>query len=172
VNIVPRDFNGRSIQETKALLDFLPNFISDRLGNLVQKIAIGNLEKHGIKTPQIAPAKQLRELGKTPVLDLGTVAEIKNGNIKVLPDVKHFTKNGIVFTNGEEHEFSAVILATGYRAKVEDFLKDTRDIFNEFQLPKQPVFEGGLYFVGFDAYSSGLLDSIKKNSEKVVNAIS
>lgn len=171
VNIVPRDFNGRSIQETKALLDFLPDFISDRLGNLAQKIAIGNLEKHGIKTPKIAPAKQLRELGKTPVLDLGTVAEIKNGNIKVLPDVKHFTKNGIVFKNNEQYDFSVVILATGYRAKVEIFLEDTTGIFNEFQLPKQPVFEGGLYFVGFDAYSSGLLDSIKKNSEKVVNTI-
>jgi len=172
VNIVPRDFNGRSIQETKELLDFLPTFISDALGNLVQGIAIGNLEKYGIKTPKIAPAKQLREYGKTPVLDLGTVAEIKNGNIKVLPDVKHFTKNGIIFKNGEEHKFSTVILATGYRAKVEDFLEDTRGIFNEFQLPKQPVFEDGLFFVGFDAYSSGLLDSIKRNSEKVVDAIS
>ena len=172
VNIVPRDFNGRSIQETKALLNFLPDFISDPLGNLVQKIAIGNLEKHGIKTPKMAPAKQLRELGKTPVLDLGTVAQIKNGNIKILPDIKHFTKNGIVFNNGVQQDFSAVILATGYRAKVEDFLEDTRGIFNEFQLPKQPVFDGGLYFVGFDAYSSGLLDSIKRNSEKVVNALS
>jgi cation diffusion facilitator CzcD-associated flavoprotein CzcO len=173
VNIVPRDFNGRSIQETKELLDFLPTFISDRLGKLVQKIAIGNLEKYGIKTPTIAPAKQLRELGKTPVLDLGTVTEIKNGNIKVLPDVQHFTESGITFKNGEQHEFSSIILATGYRAKVEDFLEeDTKDIFNEFQLPKQPVFEGGLYFVGFDAYSSGLLDSIKKNSEIVVNTIS
>ncbi len=171
VNIVPRDFNGRSIQETKALLSFLPNFISDPLGRLVQKIAIGNLEKYGIKTPNVAPAKQLREFGKTPVLDLGTVAEIKNGNIKVLPDVAKFTKNGIVFKNEEEQDFSAVILATGYRAKVEDFLEDTTGIFNEFQLPKQPIFEGGLYFVGFDAYSSGLLDSIKRNSEKVADAV-
>ena len=172
VNIVPRDFNGRSIQETKALLSFLPDFISDPLGRLVQKIVIGDLEQYGIKTPNIAPAKQLREFGKTPVLDLGTVAEIKNGNIKVLPDVANFTKKGVVFKNGEEHDFFAVILATGYRAKVEDFLEDTTGIFNEFQLPKQPVFDGGLYFVGFDAYSSGLLDSIKRNSEKVVNAIS
>ncbi|MGK0364104.1 MAG: cation diffusion facilitator CzcD-associated flavoprotein CzcO [Saprospiraceae bacterium] len=172
VNIVPRDFSGRSIQETKEMLDFLPNFLTDSLGNLVQKIAIGNLEKHGIKTPEISPAKQLRELGKTPVLDLGTVTEIKNGNIKVLPDIAHFTKNGLVFNNGEEHDFFAVILATGYRAKVENFLEDTRGVFNEFQLPKQPVFDGGLYFVGFDAYSSGLLDSIKKNSDEVVNAVS
>lgn len=171
INIVPRDFGGRSIQETKEIMDMFPTIITDWLGNQVQKIAIGNLEKYGIKTPKISPAKQLREFGKTPVLDLGTVSEIKKGNIKVLPDIAHFTEKGVAFEDGTIHEFDAVILATGYRNRIEDFLEDTTGIFNDFNLPKQPVFAGGLFFVGFDAFASGLLDSIKRNSGKVVAEI-
>lgn len=168
VNIVPRDFNGRSVQETAEIIKPLPAFIRDFLGQIVQKIAIGNLEKYGIRTPKISPAKQLREYGKTPVIDLGTVAEIKKGNIGVFPDVEQFTETGLLFTNGKSRDFDAVILATGYRAAVEDFLPQRPDIFNELGIPKQPVFPDGLYFLGYDAYSSGLLNSIKRNSETVV----
>lgn len=171
VNIVPRDFNGRSIQETAALLRPIPNFISDRLGRLVQNITIGNLEKYGIKRPAIRPAAQLREQGKTPVIDLGTVAEIKKGKIKVLPDIEHFKVNSLLFINGEEENFDTVILATGYRAAVEDFLENAENYFNHFHVPKQVVFEDNLFFVGFDAYANGLLNSIYRDSEIAVEKI-
>ena len=171
VNIVPRDFNGKSIQETVEMLRPLPVLIRDFLGKIVRKIAVGDLRKYGIRTPNIAPAKQLRVYGKTPVIDLGTVAEIKNGNIGVLPDVEQFTETGLLFTNKKSHNFDTVILATGYRAAIEDFLPHHPDVFNELGIPKQPVFPDGLHFLGYDAYSSGLLYSIARNSETVVNSI-
>lgn len=171
VNIVPRDFNGRSIQETAEMLRILPNFISDRLGRLVQKITIGNLEKYGIRTPALAPARQLRTLGKTPVIDLGTAAAIRAGHIRVFPGIRSFTEKSVTFTDGRRERFDAVILATGYRAAVEEFLEHTDGIFNQFGIPKQPVFPGGLYFLGFDAYASGLLYSIKRDSKIIADDI-
>ena len=169
VNIVLRDLNGRPTQTTAMLLQKLPTWLGDWIGTQVSKLTVGNLSAYGIDRPNIPPAKQLRLYGKTPVIDVGTISLIKEGKIKVYRGIDHFDGEEIVFTDGKRSAFDAVILATGYHNKIEDLLEDNSHIFNDLGVPAKLWYEEypGLYFCGFDAYSSGLLLSILRDSEKI-----
>ncbi|RDX65692.1 putative indole-3-pyruvate monooxygenase YUCCA1, partial [Mucuna pruriens] len=67
--------------------------------------------------------------------------------------VKEITRNGAKFMDGQEREFDAIILATGYKSNVPTWLKGC-DFFTEDGMPKTPFPHGwkgeqGLYTVGF-----------------------
>lgn len=175
VSIVPRDLNGRPVQLTSIQLAKIPFGIGDWLGNFIRGIYLGNLKKYGLEAPKLAPAQQLKITGKTPVVDIGTVAQIKAGKIKVMPEMDTFDASGVIFKNGERKALDAVILATGYRAKVSDFIVDTNGLLNQDQLPKQAIFDGdkkGLYFIGFDNYKlGGILGIIRTESEMIAKHI-
>lgn len=173
VNVLLRDPFGRPVQKTAIMLAKLPNWLGDGIGRLTTAITVGNLEKYGLGKPKMAPSEQLRVLGQTPVIDVGTLPLIKQGKIKVLPEVQAFTTKG-VRCNSEVYGFDAVILATGYRAAIEDFLEDTSGVFDErgvprgWKVPQQP----GLYFVGYDCYTpGGLLYVIRRDAMKVAAEI-
>lgn len=175
VTIVPRDVGGRPVQVTAKTLEKIPFGIGDWLGTVIRKLVIGNLTKYGLSMSSVHPAVQLRETGKTPIIDLGTVAMIKKGKIKILPDVEKFHATGITCTNGESHDFDAIILATGYRPQLGDFVKNIHSFLDKNQVPKSAVGTGdhkGLYFVGFDNYQlGGILGSIYTDSGLVVDSI-
>ncbi len=175
VNIVPRDINGRPTQLTARQLAKLPFGIGDWLGTQIRKRIVGDLSKYGLQTATMSPAKQLKETGKTPVIDLGTLEQIKNGKIKVLPDIATFTDNGVVCKDGKEYVFDVVILATGYKAKVEDFVEGVTRMLDKYGVPNSPIGKGefqGLYFVGFDNYKlGGILGTIYSDSKTVVEEI-
>lgn len=171
VNIVPRDVLGRPTQDTAMKLAKLPTWLGDAIGILVRKFTVGDLSQYGIETPNIPPAAQLREYGKTPVIDVGTLEQIKAGTIQILPDIERFESDGIVFKDGQKRSFGHVVLATGYRAAVEEFVENGTALLNELGHPGVVCGEGvfeGLYFLGFDAYSTGgLLLSIYRQSEEI-----
>lgn len=176
VNIVPLIFMGKPTQLTAKKLEKIPFGLGDWLGTRIRTMAMGNLKKYGLKTSKMPPAKQLRETGKTPVIDLGTVDQIKAGKIKVLPDIDHINLEGfLLFKNGQQHHFDTIILATGYRAQVEDILENTEGLLDQFHVPKGPIGSGkhkGLYFIGFDNYKlGGILGTINTDSEIVTKDI-
>lgn len=174
ISLVPRDLNGRPVQVTAKLLEKIP--FGDWIGSKIQKIYFGNVSKYGLKISKEYPAVLLRETGKTPLIDIGTIAAIKAGKIKVLGDIKNFTETGVQFENGEKINFDQVILATGFRHKLEDLLERGEELMDDFACPKHAIAEGfhkGLYFVGFDNYKTGgILGTIFNDSETVVKAIS
>ncbi len=176
ITIVPRDVNGRPVQLTAKKLAKIPFGIGDWLGTQIRKVIIGDLTKYGVPLSTKHPAVQLRETGKTPVIDLGTVKKIKEGKIKIIQKINAFYTDGVVLENGEQLEFDSIILATGYRAKVEDFIENVDGLLDKYQIPKQPIGEGsqkGLYFVGFDNYKlGGILGTINSDSETIVNHLS
>lgn len=173
ITIVPRDINGRPVQVTAKTLAKIPFGLGDWLGTQIRRVVIGDLSKYGVPLSKVHPAVQLRETGKTPVIDLGTVDHIKQERIKVLPDIASFYESGVVLKNGELHEFDSIILATGYRAQIEDFIEDTSDLMNQDNIPKTAISsKEGLYFVGFDNYKlGGILGTIFSDSERVAKHI-
>ncbi len=175
INIVPRDTFAGPTQLTALRLAKLPSWLGDWLGTQLRRIMVGDLTRYGIFTPEVPPAKQLRTTGKTPVIDIGTIAQIKAGKIKVLPGIDHFTKEGVVFVNGEKYAFDTVILATGYLAKLGDIIPNAPEILDEYGLPRDCIGKGkheGLYFLGFDNYvPGGILGVIYRDSEKIARQI-
>ena len=77
--------------------------------------------------------------------------------------------------NKKQIEYDVIILATGYRAKIEDILENGREVLDKYNVPKQPIGVGvfkGLYFVGFDNYKlGGILGTIFTDSKIIVDDI-
>jgi thioredoxin reductase len=173
VNIVPRDFHGRPTQKTAMMLRKLPFWLGDKVGVILRKIAVGDLRRWGIETPADPPTAQLRKYGKTPVIDLGTVDKIKKGEIKVIGDVKAFNPKGVQLESGEEVDFEDVILATGYKADVPEFIKIDLKFFDHRGAPFSAWVDEypGLYFIGFNTSFSGILNAIYEESQIVFERI-
>lgn len=170
VNIVLRDTLGNPIQRTSMMLGKLPVSIGDPIGRFLAKLTVGDLSKYGLHRRDMAPSKQLRTLGKTPVIDVGTVKQIKKGKIKVFPGIRSSEEKTLQFADGQEASFDAIVLATGYTASVTDVVDGIEPMLNEHGNPTGLWSDQfpGLYFLGFDPYSSGILLGIYRDSEKIV----
>ena len=175
VNIVPRDVFGRPAQLTAKMLDKLPFRTGKIISRFSTRLIIGDLTKYGLRHSTMDPVDQLRQTGQTPVIDLGTVAKIKDRSTKIVPDIDHFVINGVVLKNGDLLEVDEVILATGYRSGIDQLLENSEGLLDKYGLPKDCIGSGsfkGLYFLGFDNYKlGGILGSIYTDSEKVAEAI-
>jgi cation diffusion facilitator CzcD-associated flavoprotein CzcO len=175
VNIVPRDVLGRPTQLTARMLARLPLGLADRLGSLLRRMTVGDLTAYGIPTPEIAPLAQLREKGKTPVIDVGTVGRIKKGLIAVRPGIDHFEADKVVFSDGQKDRYETVIFATGYRPSLDEILNVGEDALDEKGIPRQVIGDGpsrGLFFVGFDNHRpGGVLGTVVEESAEVLDRI-
>ena len=178
VSIVKRDVFGRPAQPLAIFLNKFPNWIYDSMAKLSQKLNSDDLSAYGIATPPYPPSYQIRVLGKIPVIDQGTVAQIKAGTIAVRPGITQIHELGVTFTDGRHDAFDAILLATGYRTGLSDILGDnlSRKILNEKGYPRglwdtSPALKG-LYFLGFATPLSGILRGIRLDSEKIVKEIS
>ena len=175
LSLVPRDLNGRPVQLTAKKLAKLPFGLGDWLGGFIRKIYFGDLRKYGLESLKIPPVTYLRETGKSPMIDIGTIKAIKAGQIKVLKKIDCFYEKGVKFENGEKIEFDNIILATGYRAKIDDFLERAEEVLDKYHLPCPPIGTGyhqGVFFNGYDNYKlGGALGTIFTDSKTIVDFI-
>jgi cation diffusion facilitator CzcD-associated flavoprotein CzcO len=175
LNIVYRDVLGRPTQLTAIALARLPTGWGDRLSCVLRDLTVGDLSRWGIRTSPMSPLRQLREHGKTPVIDIGTLARIKRGEIKVHVGIDAFTEKGVRFADGSEGDFDAVIMATGYEARVAQLFPDTPLTVDANGMPTDVIGRGaleGVYFVGFDIRApGGLLRTIGVQAQSVADEI-
>jgi cation diffusion facilitator CzcD-associated flavoprotein CzcO len=175
LNIVPRDLNGRPVQLTAMVLRKIPFGLGDWIGARVQDIYFGNLRKHGLKRSSLPPAVQLRKTGKTPVIDIGTIRAIKEGQIKVVGDIRQFSPGGVFIADGDHIDVDAVILATGYHSCLPDLIEGIDEFLDPLGYPLGPIgwdHHKGLYFLGFDNYKlGGILGTIRTDSEVILKDI-
>lgn len=156
VHVLPREMLGKSTFGLSMwLLKWLPMRLVDRFLLITSRLLLGDTSRLGLDRPEIGPLELKNLSGKTPVLDVGTLAKIKSGDIKVCPGIKRLLKHHTVeFVNGQTEEYDAIILATGYKSNVPSWLKE-KEMFSEKDgLPKRPFPNGwkgecGLYAVGF-----------------------
>lgn len=177
VNIVKRDTFGRPAQPTAIKLSKFPKWFYDFAARLSQKLTVGDLSAYGLITPPYASSYQIRVLGKIPVIDLGTVAQIKAGTIAVRPGIVQVNHNSVTFTDGREDPFDTIVLATGYRTGLAEILSPdlNRKILNEKGYPRglwetNPDLHG-LYFLGFQTPLTGILRGIRLDSERLVQQL-
>ena len=175
LNIVHRDVLGRPTQLTSLALAKLPVALGDAVARLLRNLTVGDLHRFGIQTSPISPLRQLREFGKTPVIDVGTLARIKSGEINVHPGIERFTTGGVRFVDGTEESFDAVIFATGYEAQVQALFPETPVPLDSTGMPLEVIGSGalsGVSFVGFDIRQpGGLLRAIAAQGNRVAQHI-
>lgn len=176
VNIVKRDVFGKPAQPTAIFLSKFPYWFYDLVTGLSQKFTVGDLSRYGLGKPDHPASFDTRQ-GKIPVIDLGTLDQIKAGRISVLPAIERVNAKTVTFTDGRELPFDAIILATGYRPGLSPILgPDISDrILNQRGYPKQLWFDQpdltGLYFLGFTTPLTGIIYNLTIDSEKIAGHV-
>ncbi|VVB17186.1 unnamed protein product [Arabis nemorensis] len=155
VHVLPREMLGTStFGLSMLLLKWLPIRLVDRFLLVVSRFILGDTTKLGLNRPRLGPLELKNLSGKTPVLDVGTLAKIKTGDIKVCSGIRRLKRHEVEFDNGKTERFDAIILATGYKSNVPSWLKENKMFSKKDGFPKQDFPGGwrgecGLYAVGF-----------------------
>jgi hypothetical protein len=173
VNVVPRDLFGIPVLAVGIATRRLPARLADLLGGNLARAMIGDIEELGLRQLPYGPAVQVREHGRIPLLDIGTIDLIRRGRIAVRPGVVRFDGDLVEFDDGRRESFSAVVLATGYRPALDEFLTVADDVTNDSGVPRASGREvaDGLYLCGFYVSPAGMLREIGIEAKRIARSI-
>jgi indole-3-pyruvate monooxygenase len=176
VNVLPRDLLGVvPVLSLGIVMRHLPPAVADVLAKPMIRMSVGDVTKVGLRKLPYGPNTQIAHHNQVPLLDIGTMEQIKQGRIKVHGDIARFTEDGVVFSDGSQLAVAAVVLATGYRAAVEDFLIGWEAVCDAGGTPKQSGEEtalAGLYFCGMYVSPAGMLREIGIEATRIAAHIS
>ena len=171
VNVIPRDIFGVvPILKVGIAMRRLPNAVADAMAAPVIRMTMGDIRKVGLRKLPYGPNTQIAQYGDIPVLDIGTMDLIRAGRISVHGDIARFTPDGVVFADGTELAVDAVVLATGYRPGLEEFLPDWHAVCNDNGVPTtsgEPTALPGLYFCGQHVSRAGMLREIGLEAQRI-----
>lgn len=126
--------------------------LSAWLWHRVQQGAYGDLGAKGLR---LASVDQIlaRWNARLPPLTRDELAPpLRKGRIQVLPEVMGLDATGARFVDGTAHVFDVVILATGFRAGIPDYLVGAEAWLDETGIPRNeavPAAAPGLFFCGY-----------------------
>ncbi len=172
VQVLPRDLLGLPILVWAILYQPLPARLVDTLNAPVLRLALGSMKKLGLRPAKKGPAQMTREDGRIPLIDVGTLARIRDGSIKLRGGVDRFTSVGVVFDDGRSENFDSVILATGFRPDLRPLLGDVTGVLDERGMPLvtgRRTAANGLYFCGQIVSATGQLREIGIEARRIAN---
>ena len=170
VRIVPRDLLGLPILSWAILQRWLPPRVADFLNAPLLRLVVGSTRHLGLQMERRGPLQMIAEDGHIPLLDIGTLARIRDGSIKVRCGITRFTDEGVTFADAATEPFDAVILATGFRPDLRPLLPQTPGVFDAHGLPLttgHATTEPGLFFCGHIVVPTGQLREIGIEAERI-----
>lgn len=172
VKILPRDLLGLPILSWAILQQWLPPRVADFLNAPLLRLAVGSTRGLGLQMERKGPLTMIAEDGRIPLLDIGTLARIRDGSIKVRGGIARFTEDGVTFADRATERFDAVILATGFRPDLRALLPDAPDAFDAHGLPLvagHTTSEPGLFFCGQRVVPTGQLREIGIEARRIAS---
>jgi indole-3-pyruvate monooxygenase len=176
VNVVPRDILGVvPVLQLGTVMKHLPSGLADALGAPLVRFAVGDITDVGLRKLPYGPNTQIKQDRQIPLLDIGTMDLIREGRIGVHGDIARFTPRGVVFEDGTQLEVDAVVLATGYRPGLADFLPAWSQVCDA---DGRPLVSGGrtalpgLFFCGMFVSPSGMLREAGREAQRLASIIS
>ncbi|KAJ4700846.1 Flavin-containing monooxygenase [Melia azedarach] len=156
------------------LLKFLPCKLVDFITVMLSKMKFGNGLNYSLKRPKSGPFYHKAITGRSPTIDVGAMDKIRAGEIQVFPSIMSINGKEVNFENGEMKHFDVIIFATGYKSTVRNWLKDGKDLFNDYGMPKESYpnqwkGENGIYCAGFSRKG---LYGISIDAKNIANDIS
>ena len=173
VNVIPRELAGMPILSIGIVQNKLPHWLADAVNAPILGMVIGDITKLGLRKLPYGPATQISKDKRIPLIDIGTMKLIRAGHIKVYPGVEKVSANRIIFEAGKDAEFDALILATGFHPRVDEFLPDAKSAVDD-GIPRTTGIESqisGLYFCGYYVSPTGMLREIGIEAKQISAAI-
>ena len=174
VNVIPRELFGIPILAIGILMTKLPPRLADALSAPLLRAAMGDLTRYGLRKLPRGPVTQIERDGRVPLIDVGTIGLIRRGQISVFPGIERFGETEVIFSDGRRRDFGAVILATGYRPRVNEFLEGASADLDENGKPSSSGRAGplpGLYFCGYYVSPTGMLRELGLEARRISAAI-
>lgn len=177
VNLVPSTIFGVPATWFARVNETAPRRLVDASSRLMQRLAFGDLSRHGMGRAPLGVASELRERGLGPVLDRGFVAALKRGELEIVGAVAGFDGPRVTLSDGQAITPEVVIAATGHRPGLEPLVGHL-GVLDDRGLPL--VRDGGgeapsapgLYFNGYWLPLSGQLPGMRRSSRRIAEAIS
>jgi cation diffusion facilitator CzcD-associated flavoprotein CzcO len=171
VNITRKELLGIPILAVSIPLSKLPVAIADAISLAVMRLVFGDAPRYGLLLSRKGAFSQVRDQRRTPLIDIGTMALIRRGQIRILPGIKAFGSCEVEFTDGRKGEFDAVVAATGYRPSCESLFEDSAMFDEGLPRPRAAEANPGLYFTGFNVSPTGTLYQVSREARKIAKAI-
>lgn len=173
VNVVPREVLHVPITYLALASRFLAPRVADRLNALTIRLAIGDIARIGLRRRNDGPIEEIVESQRIPVVDIGTIAAMREGKIEVRPDIESFSRDAVRFVDGRSEQFEAVVLATGYETGLRAMFGDDESVLDASGHPRADARESvrGLYFCGFHIVPAGLIREIAIEAVRIGGCI-
>jgi cation diffusion facilitator CzcD-associated flavoprotein CzcO len=157
-NVVPRELLGLPIQRWAHVIAALPPPVTRPIAAIMLRNSARRQQKAGVPRP----TGTIIGRPGVPVIGLGFLRLAKSGKIAIRPGIQTFTPESVIFADGREEFYDAVIFATGYRPAL-DYLdglltldEGGRPARDGVRSTDQP----DLYFVGMQYDIRGTLFNI------------
>lgn len=170
VNVIPRDLLGVPIVVWALACRPLPPRVADAMNALTLRLAVGSLAAVGLVKRDDGPFAQITTGRRIPVIDVGTLARIRSGDIAVRKGVASFDGPEVGFADGVRERFDAVVLATGFDTGLSAILPDHASVLDPQGQPRdhgRAAAVPGLYFCGYDLAPTGLLRQIGIEARRI-----
>lgn len=171
VNVIPRDVLGVvPVLQLGVVMRHVPTRVADALAAPLVRLSVGDIRRVGLARLPYGPNTQIARDRQVPMLDIGTMAQIRAGRIGVHPGIEGFTSTGVHFVDGSELDVDAVVLATGYEAALRELLPQWRVVCDDYG---RPLVSGdrtalpGLWFCGFFVSPAGMLREIGLEATRI-----
>jgi cation diffusion facilitator CzcD-associated flavoprotein CzcO len=173
VQIIPRDLLGFPIMSWVILSRRWPARLVDVVNGPALRLAVGNFEKLGLRRATKGPRQMVEDDGRVPLIDIGTLAKISDGSIKIRGGIDRFTTDSVVFSDATVEKIDAVILATGFRPDLRRLMPDIDGVFDRRGLPRvtgRATALPGLYFCGQITVPTGQLREIAIEAQRIATS--
>ena len=173
VQVLPRDLLGFPILSWAILYRRLPARLVDIMNAPILRLAVGDIEKLGLRRAAKGPRQMVDQDGRVPLIDIGTLARIRDGSIKIRGGIERFTAEEVIFADDVAEKFDAIILATGFRADLRRLIPDVDGVFDRYGTPLvtgRATAVPGLYFCGQVTSPTGQLREIAIEAQRIAQS--
>jgi cation diffusion facilitator CzcD-associated flavoprotein CzcO len=169
--IMPREFLGLPFLYLAIPMRALPAGLADALALPLIRLRLGRPEDYGLPRAPGGPNRQIRRQGRVPLIDVGTLALLASGQAEVRPGIERFTETGVVFEGGREDPFDAVVLATGFKPRLDELVQ--LPALDESGSPRGESLElaPGLWTCGMRQAPTGMLREIGREARRIAREV-
>ena len=164
VSVIPRDVLGVPVLALAVPLARLPPRVADLLARPLIRLTLGDPARAGLARPSTGPMEQIARRARIPLIDVGTLGLLRTGAVRLFPGLERFDGAEARFVDGRAARFDAVVLATGYRPRL-DFLAGA---------PSPGASEARaqrLHYCGFDVVATGMLRQIAIEARAIARRV-
>ena len=161
---IPREVLGVPVLALAIPLSRLPPRLADLLSRPLVRLALGDPRRAGLARSTTGPMEHIARRGRIPLIDVGTLALLRAGAIRLFPGLVRLDGAEARFADGRSARFDAIVLATGYRPRLA--------FLGRAPPPGDPGTRAQrLHYCGFHVVATGMLRQIGIEARAIARAV-